>query len=61
MKGIHGLIVAIGLGIAGAVFNFSYLSRKSADVERIDFIGIKPDVTVEHGERQSSDRYPFSR
>ena len=25
MKGIQGLIVAVGLGIAGAILNFAYL------------------------------------
>ncbi|MGQ9574038.1 MAG: hypothetical protein ACUVUC_01845 [Thermoguttaceae bacterium] len=50
MKGIHGLIVAIGLGIAGALINFAYLYSKSRDVERVGFIGIKPKVTVARGE-----------
>ena len=35
MKGIHGLILAIGLGIAGALFNFAYLANRSRDVEKV--------------------------
>ena len=28
MKGIQGLIVAVGLGIAGAILNFAYLHTR---------------------------------
>ncbi len=51
MKGIKGLIVALGLGIAGTMFNWTYLARKSQDVEKIDFIGIASEATVGQGER----------
>lgn len=50
MRGIHGLIVAIGLGIAGAVFNFAYLANRSRDVEKVAFIGIKEDKIIGRGE-----------
>ena len=29
MKGIQGLILAIGLGIAGALFNWAYLMNRT--------------------------------
>ncbi|HUT08893.1 MAG TPA: hypothetical protein VMY42_00210 [Thermoguttaceae bacterium] len=51
MKPIHGLILAIGLGIAGALFNFAYLAMKARDVEKIEFWGIKADQSVAPGER----------
>jgi hypothetical protein len=50
MKGIHGLILAIGLGIAGALFNFAYLANRSRDVEKVAFIGVKEDKIIGRGE-----------
>ncbi len=55
MKGIQGLIIAIGLGIAGALFNFAYLYSKSRDVEKVAFIGIDPKVTVARGDRLTKE------
>jgi len=51
MKGLQGLIIAIGLGIIGALCNFAYLAIKSQDVNRVAFIGIRPDIDVPRGER----------
>lgn len=55
MKGIHGLILAIGLGIAGALFNFAYLASRSRDVEKVPFIGVKEDKVVGRGEPLSEE------
>ncbi len=55
MKGIHGLILAIGLGIAGALFNFAYLAQRSKDVEKVSFIGVKADKAVGLGELLTED------
>jgi len=55
MKGIHGLILAIGLGIAGALFNFAYLASRSRDVEKVAFIGVKEDKIIGRGEPLSED------
>ena len=49
MKGLQGLIIAIGLGIIGALCNFAYLAVKSQDVNRVAFIGIHPDKEVPRG------------
>jgi hypothetical protein len=49
MKGIQGLIVAIGLGVAGALLNFLYLTSKAGNLKPIGFIGIGPDVRVARG------------
>jgi Flp pilus assembly protein CpaB len=46
MKGIQGLIVAVGLGVVAAIFNWAYLAARSHDVEKVGFIGIDPKVTV---------------
>jgi hypothetical protein len=55
MKGIYGLGIAVALGLAGALFNFAYLNVKSRDVDKVYFIGIKPDVTVTQGERLQAE------
>jgi len=50
MRGIQGLLLAIALGIAGAAFNWLYLTSKSGVVETVAFVGVKPDVDIEQGE-----------
>jgi len=50
MRGIQGLILAMGLGIAGAIFNFAYLANRSKDVKKVAFVGIKTDKVVGRGE-----------
>ena len=56
MKGIHGLLLAIGLGIAGALFNFAYLAKRSRDVDLVGFVGIKKDKVVGQGEVLTEDK-----
>jgi hypothetical protein len=56
MKGIQGLILAIGLGIAGALFNWAYLTNRSREAEKVEFLIIAPGVTVERGEKLSEDK-----
>lgn len=53
MKGIHSLILAIGLGVVGALFNFAYLANKSAKEELIGFVGIRSNL--QQGERLRAD------
>ena len=55
MKGIQGLIVAVGLGVAGALLNFFYLSSKAHEKDMVSFIGIKRDVVIGRGERLVPD------
>ena len=50
MKGIQGLVLAIALGIAGAAFNWFYLSGGKSGDEVEYYVGISPDATVERGE-----------
>ena len=57
MKAIHGLIIAIFLGIAAALFNFAYLNRRARDVvETVDFIAVKPKVTINRGDKLSDNK-----
>lgn len=51
MKGIYGLGVALALGIAGALFNYVYLTSKLKDVEKVAFIGIPENVVIQRGEK----------
>ena len=55
MKGIHGLIVAVVLGFAGAVANFYYLNTEAQKKDMVGFIGIKKGVIVGRGERLTED------
>jgi hypothetical protein len=44
MKSSHALILAVGLGLGGAVLNSYYLYKKSQAVEKVDFVGIASEV-----------------
>jgi hypothetical protein len=51
MNGIKGILVALGLGIVGALGNYAYLVSRSQDLEMVHFLGVKPDVTINRGDR----------
>jgi hypothetical protein len=51
MKNIQGLIIALVLGILAAMLNWVYLTSKAQSVETVDFIAVKPGVTIGRGER----------
>jgi hypothetical protein len=53
MKGITGIIVAVALGIAGALANLFYLHSEAQKVETVSFIGVKKSVNS--GERLVED------
>ncbi len=55
MKGIQGLIVAVGLGVCAAILNYFYLHNESQKLKMVYFIALKPDKTVVRGERLSAD------
>jgi hypothetical protein len=57
MKGVQGLIIAIFLGLAGAIANYFYLSSEARKIEMVSFIGIKPGVIVGRGERLKADSF----
>ena len=56
MKGIHGLIIAIGLGIAATIFNWLYLQQKSKHTEMVYFIGVAAGETIGRGELFTEDK-----
>lgn len=53
MKGTYGLILAIGLGVVGALLNFAYLANKSSKEELVGFVGIR--TNLQQGERLRAD------
>ena len=56
MKGIHGLIVAIVLGAAGAAANFWYLNTEAQKKDMVAFIGIKKGVILGRGEKLAEEK-----
>ncbi len=50
MKGIHGLILAIGLGLVGALCNWFYVHRIATGSRPELFVGIRPDVAINAGD-----------
>ena len=56
MKGIHGLIVAIVLGLAGAAANFYYLNTEAQKKDMVAFIGIKQGVILGRGDKLTEDK-----
>src|SRR5687768_4191202 len=50
MKNTYGLLLAIGLGVAGAMLNWAYLHRRSREIESLSFIGIAHDRNVRAGD-----------
>jgi hypothetical protein len=55
MKGIQGLIVAVGLGVVGAVLNYFYLAGEAKKIQMVSFIGLKPEMIVGRGDRLTAD------
>ena len=49
MKNIYGLLLALGLGVAGGMFNWAYLAGKARNQEMVSYIGLGADV--ERGQR----------
>jgi hypothetical protein len=56
MKGIHALIIAAGLGLAGAIVNFAYLSSRAREIETVEFIGIPRDASIARGDKLTVER-----
>ena len=50
MRGIQGVIVAIGLGIAAGLLNWLYLASLSSQETTVSFVGIAQGQTVNRGE-----------
>jgi hypothetical protein len=50
MKGVYGLLVAIGLGVAGALLNWAYLHNRSLDTAREAFVGVASGARIRAGD-----------
>jgi hypothetical protein len=51
MKGVPGLLIAVGLGIVGGFCNLAYLSHKATELEMVDFIAIGENVKINVGDK----------
>ena len=56
MKGVQGIMLSIGLGLAGAVCNWFYLERLAGKEARVSFIAIKADVQINIGDTLRDDQ-----
>lgn len=50
MKGVQGLLLSLGLGLAGAVCNWFYLERLAGREAKVSFIGVKADAQINIGD-----------
>lgn len=50
MKGVQGILISIGLGLAGAICNWMYLERLAGKEAKVSFIAIKSDVQLNVGD-----------
>ena len=57
MRGITGLLIAAGLGLAGALCNWMYLDSLASGEARVAFIGVKPDVRLNVGDQFKLDHF----
>lgn len=55
MKGVPGIVLALGLGLAGALLSWFYLERLAGREARVGFIGIRSGVQLNAGETISAD------
>jgi Flp pilus assembly protein CpaB len=56
MKGVQGILLSIGLGLAGAVCNWMYLERLAGREARVSFIGVRADAQINVGETLREDQ-----
>ena len=56
MKGVQGILLTIGLGLAGAVCNWMYLERLAGREAKLSFIGIRSDVQINVGDTLREDQ-----
>lgn len=50
MKGIQGILIAAGLGIAGTILSWLYLERLAGREAKVAFIGIRNDAQINVGD-----------
>lgn len=57
MKGAPGIVLAVFLGLVGAVLNWVYLENKTKDTTGIVFLGIKDGVEIRPGQPLKSNQF----
>ncbi len=57
MKGVPGLMIALGLGFAGVICNFFYIARIGETKETVSFIAIKTGTRINPGDLFSEDQF----
>jgi hypothetical protein len=57
VRGLMGLLIAAGLGLAGAVCNWLYLDSRAQTEARVAFIGVKADVHLKIGDVFKADHF----
>src|SRR5262245_16311891 len=55
MKGVPGLLFAVGLGVVGAFCNWLYLAQKGKELEHVDFIIMAKGVRINPGDKFTLD------
>lgn len=56
MKGVQGLLLSLGLGLAGAICNWMYLERLAGKEHRVSFIAIRADQQINVGDILREDQ-----
>ncbi|MBD3674313.1 MAG: hypothetical protein HUJ26_12380 [Planctomycetaceae bacterium] len=51
MRGLPGLIIAVALGIIGAICNWAYLARQASRMEKVSFVALRGDAQLNLGDR----------
>jgi hypothetical protein len=54
MKNVYGLLLALGLGVAGGMFNWAYLRSEAQNMVMTSFIGLATDVERGHRLEESN-------
>lgn len=50
MKGVYGLLLALGLGTIGATLNWLYLEQRAREFDVVEFVGIGANVVLNPGD-----------
>lgn len=59
MKGVPGLLIALGLAIAGGLCNWFYMAQKSRELELVQFIGVREGGIKQGDVIQASQLQPI--
>lgn len=57
MKGVPGILIAVGLGVAGAFANWLYLAQKAHELDQVEFIGVADDVKINSGDKFTDSHF----